>query len=223
MFCIKCGEKLSKESKFCPKCGMEIGNKTNKAIKVEEKTADSKTPNNGLSNNSTKTGSIVLGVISILTCCTCFIPIILGIVGIMLAVKARKDDPSFKAGLILNIIGIVLVVVFCVLSVIGLIFIGLSVEGKLTHEWCCSTTDTNNCEIRLELDSDYTYEIQDKYNTLESNGSWDYDWINNTKVKGEQYKLTLDEYDYEVYIKGKEMKMYDEYDTSTPAMYCTRK
>lgn len=228
MFCTKCGEKLSKDTKFCPKCGAKIVEETQNekskekvAEKIETSTTVTTTKNG---NDSTKTGSIVLGIISILTCCTCFIPIILGIVGIMLAVKARKEDPTFKAGLILNIIGIVLVIVVSILAFAGILMIGLNIEGKLTHDWCCSDTlNTNKCEIQLELEDDYTFELKDNYEVFESNGTWDYEWIDKTKATGNQYTLTLNGYDYTAYVKDHDMKLYDDTESSTPIMYCTRK
>lgn len=227
MFCTKCGEKLNKDANFCSKCGAKIADEPQKKEQIEktdEKIKSQKSTTVKNANDSTKTGSIVLGVISILTCCTCFIPIILGIVGIMLAVKARKEDPTFKIGLILNIIGIVLVIVLSILAVIGLIMVGSNIEGKLTHEWCCSDTiNTSNCSVKLELEDDYTYELKDNYEVFESNGTWDYDWIDETKARGNQYTLTLNGYDYTVYIKGHDMKLYDETESTTPIMYCTRK
>lgn len=214
MYCTKCGYQLNKDAKFCSKCGEKVKNDP-----MEKTTASPKQ----VGNDSTKTGSIILGVISILTCCTCFVPIILGIVGIMLAIKARKEDPTFKAGLILNIIGIVLVVIM-ILTIIGFVIIGVNIEGKLTYDWCCSnTSDTSKCTVQLELDDDYTYELKNNYETFEANGNWDYNWMATTKLKGDQYTLTLDEYDYTVYLKGSSMKIYDDKKSTMPIMYCTKR
>lgn len=224
MFCTKCGEKLNEGAKFCPTCGTKIVEEAETTNETKIPVETPKVTNTTPGNNSTKTASIVLGVISIITCCTVFIPIILGIVGIMLAVKARKEDKSFKAGFILNIIGIVLVVVFGILAVVGLVMIGLNTEGKLTHDWCCSSTfDTSKCAIKINLDDDYNYTLKDQYETNSSRGTWDYDWLDYTKSKGDKYTLTLDHYDYTVYIKDKHMTLYDGYDDDTPMMYCTRK
>ena len=63
--------------------------------------------------------SLVLGIVSVVLCCCTWVGIICGIVGLVLAVVAKKagnTESICKAGLILSIIGIVLSVVLLIFS-----------------------------------------------------------------------------------------------------------
>ncbi len=70
--------------------------------------------------------SLVFGILSIITCC-CYgvVGIILGIVGIVMAVLAKKDNmgqfPGMAiAGLVCSIIGILLGAIYLILIIIGI-------------------------------------------------------------------------------------------------------
>lgn len=73
--------------------------------------------------NKTKHGyavaSLVLGIISVVLCCCTWVGIICGIIGLVLAVVAKKagnTESICKAGLILSIIGIALSVILLIIS-----------------------------------------------------------------------------------------------------------
>lgn len=230
MFCTNCGAKIKEDDKFCVGCGSKI-------VKPQPQKEEAKNDNvkpvvnnsnnntnsvNPRPNDSNKTVSIVLGVISIVTCFTVFIPIVLSIVGLVLAFKARKNDRNFVAGIVLNIIGIVATIAFIVLAFFGLLMIGLGIEGKLTHDWCCSSSVyTESCEIKLDLEDDYTYTMSDKYEMFETPGKWDYEWLDDTN-KGDQFKLTLDDENYTAYVKKDTMRLYLNEDSNKPMLYCTK-
>jgi hypothetical protein len=72
-------------------------------------------------NNVLAIVSLVLGILSILTCCTCFGAIILGAAGIICSILSKKEGKSSlaTAGLICSIIGIVLGTIYLILFIIG--------------------------------------------------------------------------------------------------------
>jgi hypothetical protein len=72
-------------------------------------------------NNVAAIVSLVLGILSILTCCTCFGAIILGVAGIICSILSKKEGKSnlATAGLICSIIGIVLGTIYLILFIIG--------------------------------------------------------------------------------------------------------
>lgn len=98
--------------------------------KVEEKQA--KVVNNGNESNGMAIASLILGIISILFNFIGYswIGLILGIVGIILGVNAKKKNPSSmaSAGLVLSIIGTALcaVVFIACVACVGIIGLGAS-------------------------------------------------------------------------------------------------
>lgn len=66
--------------------------------------------------------SLVLGILSIVFCCCWYLGLILGVVGLVLAIVAKKngnDEGICKAGLVLSIIGVAISAVFMILGIIG--------------------------------------------------------------------------------------------------------
>jgi uncharacterized membrane protein HdeD (DUF308 family) len=65
--------------------------------------------------------SLILGILSIPACCTCFIAIILGVGGIICSVLSKREGKSglATAGLICSIIGIVLGSIYFILVLMG--------------------------------------------------------------------------------------------------------
>lgn len=63
--------------------------------------------------NGLAVASMVLGILSLLLCCTCFVNILLGVLAIifgLLSKNGQKMNGSAKAGVVLGIIGIILTV-----------------------------------------------------------------------------------------------------------------
>lgn len=74
--------------------------------------------------NKTKHGfavaSLVLGIVSVVLCCCTWVGIACGIVGLVLAIVARKNgntETICKAGLILSIIGLALSIILLIVSI----------------------------------------------------------------------------------------------------------
>ena len=66
--------------------------------------------------------SLVLGILSIVFCCCWYIGLILGVVGLILAIIAKKNgnqEGICKAGLVLNIIGVAISAIFLILAIVG--------------------------------------------------------------------------------------------------------
>ena len=81
--------------------------------------------NNELNNSGQTDGlaiaSLVLGIASIImTCCITYVAIVLGIVGIVLAVQSNKKQKSglATAGLVCSIIGIAIAVICIIITLV---------------------------------------------------------------------------------------------------------
>ena len=72
-------------------------------------------------NRGMAIASLVVGILSILCCCCVYLSVILGIVGIVLAVLSRPKDGKFEGvamgGLICSIVGLVLGVILIIVNV----------------------------------------------------------------------------------------------------------
>lgn len=108
MLCPNCGSKISKHARYCQSCGISLS----EIVKEDLPPAE---------NNGFAVASLVLGILG----CTFFwmssAAVIITILGLVFAVKGRKDIPIGSkprgiatAGLVLNIIG---------LSLSGMIFL----------------------------------------------------------------------------------------------------
>ena len=110
MYCSSCGNKLEDNSKFCPKCGHEMNNN----VKTYESEVDK-------SIEGKRTASIVLGILSLVgVFIIIFAPIslILGIIGLILAIKANHVVKN-TAGIVLNAIGLFLsFIIVCILALL---------------------------------------------------------------------------------------------------------
>ena len=86
----------------------------------------------GNKSNGLAIASLVLGIVAIVCCFIglSWLGLILGIVGIVLAVKAKKQNPSgmATAGLVLSIIGTV-IAAFVFIACVALVGIGASISG----------------------------------------------------------------------------------------------
>lgn len=101
MFCIKCGNRVNDNDKFCMKCGNNLQNEN----KPKEKTA---------------LPSLILGIVSILGAFVANIFIIpISVVGLILGLIAEKKSKFKTAGIILNIIGVIMgIAVFIFLTLV---------------------------------------------------------------------------------------------------------
>lgn len=123
MICKYCGKEASPSDKFCKNCGGEIENVVEQP-KVEEMNFNSspiemknETNNNDTSTNNTekktkgnglKIASLVLGIISLVLFAFNLLLLPLELTGLILAIVYIAKNKKFCAGLVLNIIAIIL-------------------------------------------------------------------------------------------------------------------
>lgn len=113
MFCNKCGKEIEKGTKFCPGCGEKVVEKKEEKVAEPKKVVASEpaTESNGLG-----IAGMVMGIISVLLCWSIAF-IIVPVVGLILSCVA-KGKKGFKiAGIILNAVAIVLMIVFVIIVI----------------------------------------------------------------------------------------------------------
>ena len=108
---------MNKEgAKFCEFCGQDLNSPYINPTVVEEKPKSS--------NNVV---SMIMGIVSIVLCCTSVVSLILGIVAVVLARKEKRNgnnDGMTQAGFICGIVGIILSSLYLIYMIIYFIFIG---------------------------------------------------------------------------------------------------
>ena len=188
MYCPKCGEQNEANVKFCHKCGASL-TQTNEISESNKE---------GLA-----TGSLVIGIISLILSFTCifvvpiFIVIPLALVGLILGIVNKVKKGKKFAGIVLNIIAIVLSVFIFIISILVISVIADNAAknidkdklkksiNQLYNELDRSTSDNYvkgkyNCKsfdgsgangdyiVRFELNDDMTF-LWGKYNETDKN------------------------------------------------------
>lgn len=117
--CIKCGAELEENAVFCDECGMKQdaqivtdtlsnANSTGQMVNNEKKEQSIQAMKN--KNSGFGIASFVLGIVSICTFGSLFIPEILGILfGILALCEKSKKHNLAVAGLVLSLISVVIV------------------------------------------------------------------------------------------------------------------
>lgn len=120
MFCENCGKQIPDGESFCPYCGggSVPTQAPAQAIVTEKAPMDYAAV------------SLVLGIVGLL-CSSCCMPI-LNIIGIIFGVKANKFTGR-KAGLILNIIGLILSLLWVIVLWIWFAAVGYEVIDELMY------------------------------------------------------------------------------------------
>lgn len=134
MFCKNCGNELGTNEKFCTSCGSKIEMSTNTEPKEEvKKEILNVSPIVENSNNSTnintkveklkglKIASLVLGIISLVFFLLNIILIPLELTGLILAIVYIVNNKKFCAGIVLNIIAMIISVTIFFLGTTALV------------------------------------------------------------------------------------------------------
>lgn len=125
MFCKNCGTENFDEARFCKNCGQELVKEQQNTTAPKPETpvysgpveydsvAHSVTDDSEIPQSTgTAIASMVLGIVSIVFCCSSIIGLVAGIIAIVLAQKERSlgraDNGYVKAGLVCGIIGAIL-------------------------------------------------------------------------------------------------------------------
>lgn len=153
MYCKNCGRRLEEHEKFCPDCGQkkqEMNQTHPENYHVVEKKHNNTTP------------SIVLGILSLMIP---FLGLPLAIIGLVLGIKAKKEENN-KAGMILSIIGLILSALMWLLFCFFIIF-AIAFDDEIDKDE--NTFD----DVRDEFNESIPYY---RHNTDISSGVKGYKW-----------------------------------------------
>lgn len=134
MFCKNCGTENIDESKFCKNCGQPLEEEQNSDSytgPVEyDSIAHSVTDSSEIPESTgTAIASMILGIVSIVLCCSSILGMIAGVIAIVLAQKERNsgrgDNGYVKAGFICGIIGAILSVLMLIYYIVVMLIGGV--------------------------------------------------------------------------------------------------
>lgn len=150
MYCEQCGKKISKDSKFCPECGVKIESAEREKQVSTKKEAEKPVTVDKTNNQNNKSGlsiaSLVLGIISIALGLFLNIFIIpIAVVGLVLGIVYKEKTKQMCTGIILNLIGLIVSILTFVLIIIFAISI---------------------VDLFEDIDDPDNYHINDNYDTI---------------------------------------------------------
>lgn len=126
-YCGNCGKEVPDGTKFCPNCGAQIG-------PVEAPKQEVTTPINA--KHGTALASMIIGIVGVASLFFIvsigILPLILGIIGLVLAGNAKKAGNSEgirTAGFVLSLIALIIGAIEFVVLLIAIIFTGAAVIG----------------------------------------------------------------------------------------------
>lgn len=203
MNCKKCNALIDNNSKFCPKCGNAIefdGNNINTNMN-DNINMNNNTSNTNMNDSKDKMGiaSLVIGIISLILAYPFNIIILpVAIVGLILGIINKKRNSKKTAGIILNAISILIIVVMIVISVLvlksGIFDELLNIKNPVNGEYVCSYMYDDSNKITLNLNKDGTFSYG-PYDNMEKNyiiGNYTYSDLNKTNSSGEYKYYLLD-------------------------------
>ena len=175
MFCKYCGNNLNANDKFCKNCG-------GKVEVVEQKKEEPKTvePAFNVNTQNTQTqikteklkglkiASLVLGIISLVFFILNILMLPLEIVGIVLAIVYMVKNKKFCAGIVLNIIALLISVLIFVLGVAAIgTYTGINIEEAMND---LDRQIEKLEDIKLDSEIDVKYKVGYKYAGSEEYG-----------------------------------------------------
>ena len=171
MKCGNCGSDLKKDAKFCSNCGADVEKfKVDNEEKEEKKVDSIPAKNEPVQNSGADALSVIgliLGIICILTSwfLTVFaIPV--AIIGIILSAVSRTKGGMKVAGIVLNIISIV---IGLIVLLIFAMFLAVGVDTFITNPWNQINKiidhygEDDDYNYRKDYDYDYDYDDDDDY------------------------------------------------------------
>ncbi|MGN0361534.1 MAG: zinc-ribbon domain-containing protein [Bilifractor sp.] len=138
-FCKNCGNEFPEGAKFCPKCGAQVEeNPTAGSGSTNQPTGKQINETQEVGGHGQALGSFICGIIGVVMWFfgySCFVSVILGIVGIVLAGNAKKSgntEGMRTAGFVLSIIALIGGVIIAIYLIIAVALLG-AVYGSMLH------------------------------------------------------------------------------------------
>lgn len=126
MFCSNCGNEIKDGEVFCPKCGtaIENSNSNQKAHISSDFQGQNTNSASSLGNNPTGTRyastALIFAVVGLVLWCFCGIQLLAGFPAIVFgALAVRNKDPEIEKAYIAIGIGVLDIVLFAVLFIVG--------------------------------------------------------------------------------------------------------
>ena len=198
-FCPDCGSKLRKNAATCKECG--------KNLKEEKKTTKKTTKK--VENNNRKgfvIVSFILGIVSIVFAFVLTVLVIpTAVLGLIFGLLGREPKGKRKAGIIMNIIAIVLSIIMLIVWIVLISIMTkednpfikfykyVVVEDKVEGEWKCKLYNTKYSKyvLTLELEGNKKFNWSDynspKYNYVK--GTYNYHKVDSEQAETKHYYL----------------------------------
>ena len=188
MYCRKCGNKVSDDSKFCASCGYSL--KENIGIK-----------NNNKNNADSKAiASLVISLISLFLSFSLSILVFpLEVVGLILGLVSKTKCGQKTAGIVISIISMIISIAVFIIILIAILAIGVSsssepdsqianFENNNVYNWNCRLSDKDNYSVILTLNDNNSY-IWSSYENSANNAV--YGNFKTTKIDDYNYKIVF--------------------------------
>lgn len=152
MKCKNCKNKVDPHSNFCPTCGSKIELPKEKSVSTNRMQQRLE---------QTKLTAIILGIFGILSCFTILPALLLGGFGISYALAAKRKDKTWKLGIMLNVIALLLPILLLLIIFLSFATFQSITKDETQTTWCCAPIDEEaSCNLDLNLLDDHTYEIR---------------------------------------------------------------